>query len=110
MNYFFFLSLVTATSTCLQAQLVSVRALSSTPTPLPPRRDQKNEPTISLPSGVHTKQKPKTIPLNLAICFSFKGYLGLGLVFRVSYRFCVSGILRWSNISLVHFSGRTIVI
>ena len=42
------------------------------------RYDRKNEPTIFLPSGVHTKPKPKTNPKLIISLF-----LGLGLVLRL---------------------------
>ena len=32
---------------------------------------------------------------------------GLGLGLGLGLGFCVSGVLRWANISLAHFSGRT---
>ena len=64
-----------------------------------------------MPSGVHTKPKPKTTPkpkpkkkinnLSLRLC------LELGLVFVLSFSFYLSGVLRWAQISLAYFSGRT---
>ena len=78
-------------------------------TSLPPcwrnnRYDQKNEPTIFLPSGVHTMPKPKPKPKFKP---KTKSKFRVRVSFLVSFRFCLSGVLRWAKIALAHLAGRT---
>ena len=67
---------------------------------------QKNEPTIVCPAEYTTKTKPKTDPkLTLNLVFKVRVRV---CFFRISFRICLSGVLRWANISLAHFSSHTL--
>ena len=64
-------------------------------------RPAKKAPKIFLSGGVYTKPKPKT---NLTLTLSL-AFLRVRVSFMVSFKFCLSGVLRWAKISLAHFSG-----
>ena len=61
------------------------------------------------PAEYTSKTKPKTNQKNTKPNSKKTTFRGRGRVsIRVRFRFCLSGVLRWSKISLAHFSGRTL--